>query len=70
MLRLSKKADYALMAMKHISAQQASAVGMLEPVLASIVAWMVMGEVLSLWQVVGGAVTLAGIGIAEVSRSR
>ena len=60
----------ALMAMKHISAQQASAVGMLEPVLASMVAWMVMGEVLSLWQVVGGAVTLAGIGIAEVSRSR
>lgn len=60
----------ALMAMNHISAQQASAIGMTEPVLASIVAWIVMSETLSLWQVVGGLVTLAGISIAEVARAR
>jgi drug/metabolite transporter (DMT)-like permease len=59
-----------LLAMKHISAQQASAIGMTEPVLASVVAWLVMGETLSLWQVVGGLVTLTGIGVAEAARSR
>jgi len=57
-----------LTAMQHISAQQASAMGMTEPVLASLVAWIVMSEFLSAWQIVGGIVTLAGIAIAEVAR--
>lgn len=57
-----------LAAMRYISAQQASAAGMTEPVLASLVAWLVLGEVLSGWQIIGGAVTLAGIGIAEFAR--
>lgn len=60
----------ALKAMNHITAQQASAVGMTEPVLASVVALIVMGEVLSTWQIVGGLVTLTGIGIAEAARQR
>jgi hypothetical protein len=60
----------ALKAMNHITAQQASAVGMTEPVLASAVALVVMGEVLSTWQIIGGLVTLAGIGIAETARQK
>lgn len=60
----------ALKAMNHITAQQASAVGMTEPVLASVVALIVMGEVLSTWQIVGGLVTLAGIGLAEAARQK
>ncbi len=55
----------ALRAMGDITAAQASATGMTEPVLASLFAWLAMGEVLSTWQVIGGAVTLAGIVIGE-----
>ena len=58
----------ALEAMKYISAQAASATGMTEPVIASIVAWLVLGELLTGWQIIGGLVTLAGIGIAENAR--
>lgn len=58
----------ALFSMRFISSQQASAVGMTEPVLASIIAWLVLGEVLSGWQILGGVVTLAGIAIAEFAR--
>ena len=60
----------ALKAMNHITAQQASAVGMTEPVLASVVALIVMGEILSAWQIIGGLVTLTGIGIAEAARQK
>ena len=41
---------------------------MTEPVIASLVAWLVLGELLTGWQIVGGLVTLAGIGIAENAR--
>ena len=58
----------ALVSMRYLSAQQASAAGMTEPVLASLVAWLVLGEVLSGWQILGGVVTLSGIAIAEVAR--
>ena len=58
----------ALRAMRDITSSQASAVGMTEPVLASLVAWLMMGEVLSGWQIIGGVVTLSGIVIAENAR--
>jgi drug/metabolite transporter (DMT)-like permease len=57
-----------LEAIKHLSAQQASATGMTEPILASIVAWIILGEVLSGWQILGGLVTLSGILLAEYAR--
>ena len=59
-----------LVALRHISSQQASATGMTEPVMASLVAWLVMGELLSGWQIIGGAITLSGIFLAEWARSR
>jgi drug/metabolite transporter (DMT)-like permease len=52
----------------HLSASQASVVGMTEPVLASVIAWVALGEVLTPVQILGGAVVLAGIVIAETSR--
>jgi len=58
----------ALVAMKHISAQQASAMGMTEPVIASLIAWLVLHETLTGWQLLGGVVTLSGIAIAENAR--
>lgn len=56
--------------MRHITAAQASSFGMAEPVVASIIAWLLIGERLSTWQVMGIAVTAVGIMYAERSRMR
>lgn len=53
---------------RHISSAQASSIGMAEPVLASVIAWVLIGEALGGWQIVGIAITSAGILIAERSR--
>ena len=55
---------------RHITAAQASSFGMAEPVLASIIAWMLIGESLSVWQVAGIAVAAVGIAYAERSREQ
>jgi drug/metabolite transporter (DMT)-like permease len=43
-------------------------IGTAEPVLAGLIAWIVIGEVLTGWQLAGAAVVLAGIVLAETSR--
>jgi len=55
---------------RHINAAQASSIGMAEPVLASVIAWLLIGEALTPWQVAGIVVTGAGILYAERSRIR
>ena len=55
---------------KHITSAQASSIGMAEPVLASVVAWVLIGEALGAWQIIGIVVTSAGILIAERGRFR
>jgi drug/metabolite transporter (DMT)-like permease len=40
----------------------------MEPVFASVIAWIWLGQVLTGWQVVGGVVVLAGIGLAQTAR--
>lgn len=51
-----------------LSASQASIIGMTEPLLASIIAWLVLGEVLTPIQIAGGAIVLVGVYIAERAR--
>ncbi len=58
----------ALSAMKFITSQQASATGMTEPIFASIIAWVVMSENLTTWQMIGGVITLTGIAVGENAR--
>ena len=53
---------------KHINAAQASSIGMAEPVLASIIAWMLIGEALTGWQIIGIVITGTGILYAERNR--
>ena len=55
-------------ALRHISATRAGITGMLEPVLAIVVAWAWLGESLNLTQLSGVAATLAGISLAQTSR--
>ena len=51
-----------------IGATRTGLIGTAEPVLAGLVAWIVIGEVLTGWQLAGACVVLAGIVLAETSR--
>lgn len=55
-------------ALRHISATRAGITGMLEPVLAIVVAWAWLGESLNPVQLSGATATLAGIALAQSSR--
>jgi drug/metabolite transporter (DMT)-like permease len=56
-------------ALPHLSPTTAGLVATVEPVFASVVAWCWLGQVLSGWQVAGGAVVLVGIGLAQTART-
>jgi len=58
-----------LAALRHLPPTTAGIVATVEPVLASIVAWLWLQQVLSPWQVAGGAVVLAGIVLAQTART-
>lgn len=57
-----------LTAMRTLRASQASAVGMVEPILASVVAWIALGETMTAIQILGAVIVLAGVTLAERSR--
>ncbi len=54
--------------LRHISATRASIVATLEPVVATVVAWAWLGETFGPTQLVGGAVVIAGILVAQSAR--
>jgi drug/metabolite transporter (DMT)-like permease len=54
--------------MRHITATRAGILAMVEPVVASIVAYGWLGETLSATTLVGGAVVLCGIALAQTAR--
>lgn len=56
-------------ALRHLPATSVSIVGMLEPVIASAVAWVSLGEVLNVAQLTGGVLVLIGVGLAETART-
>ncbi|WP_100502216.1 EamA family transporter, partial [Geodermatophilus chilensis] len=58
-----------LAALRHLPPTTAGLIATLEPVLASIVAWLWVEQVLSGWQVLGGLVVLVGIGLAQTARA-
>ncbi|GAA4957389.1 hypothetical protein GCM10023238_25110 [Streptomyces heliomycini] len=53
--------------MRRLSPQVAGVVACLEAVIATVLAWVLLGEHLSAPQIVGGAVVLAGAFIAQSS---
>ncbi|MGA0986340.1 MAG: EamA family transporter [Candidatus Nanopelagicales bacterium] len=55
-------------AMKYIDAKKAAILGLLEPVIASLVAFILLGEILSTIQLIGGAIVLIGVTLAETAR--
>ena len=58
-----------LAALRHLPPTTAGLVATVEPVLASVVAWLWVEQVLSGWQVLGGVVVLTGIGLAQTART-
>jgi drug/metabolite transporter (DMT)-like permease len=54
--------------LKHITATRASIVATLEPVIATAIAWLWLGESFGAAQIVGGLVVLAGIFLAQTAR--
>ena len=55
--------------LKGLNASTASVIGMLEPVLAGIFAWICLSEKLSSIQLAGGAVVLVGIYLADKAKN-
>jgi drug/metabolite transporter (DMT)-like permease len=56
-------------ALRHLAPTAAGLVATVEPVFASIVAWLWVEQVLTGWQVAGGVVVLTGIVLAQTSRA-
>ena len=57
------------MAFKYIDSKRASVFGLLEPVLASVVALILLGETLVGIQILGGIMVLTGVLFAETARN-
>jgi drug/metabolite transporter (DMT)-like permease len=55
-------------ALRHVTATRAGVTAMLEPVVATVVAWAWLRESLAPAQLVGAAVVLAAIGLAQTAR--
>lgn len=56
-------------ALRHLPPTTAGLVATVEPVLASVVAWSWVEQVLTGWQVAGGIVVLTGIALAQTART-
>ena len=55
---------------RHIGGAGASIMGMTEPPIAAIFAWIVLGEILTSVQLLGGAIMLVGIVVAQQARQQ
>lgn len=55
--------------MQHLPPTSVGVIGMIEPVTASAIAWLVLGETLVAAQIVGGVIVLIGVVLAETART-
>jgi len=55
-------------ALQWVAARQVAIIGTLEPVLAAVIAFLFLGEVLSWVQALGGMIVLAGVVLAETAQ--
>ena len=55
--------------LRRIGAQRAGIVGTTEPLWAALIGFVLLGEVISGVQILGGLIVLAGVVVAETSRS-
>jgi drug/metabolite transporter (DMT)-like permease len=55
-------------ALRHLPATSVGILGMVEPVIATTVAWITLDEMLNVAQLLGGGLVLLGVGLAETAR--
>ena len=55
-------------ALRHLPATRVAIVAMLEPLVATLVAWAWLDEELAAVQLAGGAIVLSGIVLAQTAR--
>lgn len=60
--------SFILVALRSLGSARTGLLGMAEPVMAGLVAWLVLGEMLTGVQLVGAALILGGIVLAETAR--
>jgi drug/metabolite transporter (DMT)-like permease len=53
--------------LKSVSSALASVLGLIEPLVATIMAWLLLGQVLDLSQILGGVVLLAGAALVQLT---
>jgi drug/metabolite transporter (DMT)-like permease len=56
-------------ALRHLPATSAGIIGTVEPVMAAGVAWFALGEILTGFQILGCALVLVGVALAETART-
>lgn len=61
---------FVLVALKSLGSARTGLLGMAEPVMAGLVAWLVLGELLTGIQLLGAVLILSGIVLAETARQR
>jgi drug/metabolite transporter (DMT)-like permease len=57
-----------VLSLQHLRASQASTVGLTEPIIATAIAWVVLGEAFTPVQMAGAAIVLGGVLVAERNR--
>jgi len=57
-------------AIRELSASTSSVIGMIEPILAGVIAWWLLSEAFTTIQLIGCAVVLIGIYLADKARRR
>jgi drug/metabolite transporter (DMT)-like permease len=60
---------FVLSGLHGLSASTSSVIGMLEPIFAGIFAWIILQENLTTWQLIGAAIILVGIYLADKAKS-
>lgn len=59
---------FVLSGLKGLTASTSSVIGMLEPIFAGIFAWIILQERLTAWQLIGAAIILVGIYLADKAK--
>jgi drug/metabolite transporter (DMT)-like permease len=57
-----------VLSMQYLRASQVSVMGMTEPIIATAIAWLVLGQTLEPAQIVGAAIVLGAVLVAELNR--
>ena len=59
-----------ILALRHLPSAAASVLGLVEPLVATLAAWLILNQVLTIVQVIGAAVLLAGAAIVQIASGR